>query len=79
MKSFHLGIGLTLVIFPVCHAIMAAGHVFRGWSILLFWWGCLATLYSNNSKSNSLNDLVAVVKDKYWLSVTGPGVVPSII
>ena len=79
VKSFHLGIGLTLVIFPVWHAIMAAGHVFRGWSILLFWWGCLAILYSNNSKSNSWNDLVAVVKDKYWLSVTGPGVVPSII
>ena len=58
---------------------MVAGHVFRGWSILLFWWGCLANLYSNNSKSNSWNDLVDVVKDKDWLSVTGPGVVPSII
>lgn len=39
----------------------------------------MTNLYSNNSKSNSWNDLVAVMKDKYWLSVIGPGVVPSII
>ena len=58
---------------------MAAGHVFHSWSVLLLWWGCLAILYSNNSKDKSWNDRAAVVKDNYHLSVAGPGVVPSVI
>ena len=58
---------------------MAAGHVFRGWSLIFLWWGCLTILCPDNSKSNSWNDLVAFVKDRYSVSVAGPGILPSII
>ena len=57
---------------------MAGGHVFRSWSVLLLWWGCLTILYSNNSKGNSSNDCVVIVKHNYWESVAGPGFVSSI-
>ena len=41
---------------------------YGGWSLIFISLGCLSILWYDNSKSNSWNDFLAVVRDRYFVS-----------